>query len=486
MSRIVTNVQSLVAQRVLGTQNKQLNQSLTRLSTGLRINSGADDPAGLIASETLRSEKVAIGAAIDNANRADNVLAVAEGALVEVNRLLLELEDLVDRSASTAGLSDAELDANQSQIDAILQSIDRISNTAQFNGTKLLGGGFDFATSGVTGADITSVHVNAAKIPEGTSRSVNVEVVKGSSFASVSAVGGGAAGVLSAATTLEIRGNLGSEIFSFASGTTQADIVTAINSSSQLTGVSATLVDVSGTDHVQFASTQYGSDAVVSVQVVGDTGRIAINGSDTTTDHAGSNNGEDGTVIINGTQANVDGLKASIRTGSLAVELTLDATFGGSTTPTTSSFDIVGGGARFNIAPEVSLVGMETIGIQSVSTASLGDNGDGFLSSLASGGDNDIKSRNFASAQRVVELAQGQISSLRGRIGGFQRNTLSTAVNSLMIALENTAAAESAIRETDFAETTSALTRAQILVASSTSTLQLANSQPQQVLSLLQ
>jgi len=486
MSRIVTNVQSLVAQRVLGSQNKALNQALTRLSTGLRINSGADDPAGLIASESLRSEKVAIGAAIDNARRADNVLAVAEGALVEVNRLLLELEDLVDRSASTAGLSDAELEANQAQINAILQSIDRIANTAQFNGTKLLGGGFDFTTSGVVGADLTDVRVNAAKIPEGASRSVNVEVVTGSTFAGVSAVGGGAGGILSAATSLEIRGKLGSEIFSFASGTTQADIVTAINSSTQLTGVSASVVDVGGTDHVLFSSTLYGSDAIVSVQVVGANGRIAIDGTDTATDHSSTKTGTDGTVIVNGTQANVNGLKASVQTGSLAVELTLDAAFGGSTTPVSTTFDIVGGGARFNIAPEVSLVGMETIGIQSVSTASLGSNADGFLSTLASGGGNDIKSRNFAAAQRVVSQAQDQVSALRGRIGGFQRNTLATAVNSLMIALENTAAAEAAIRETDFAETTSALTRAQILVATSTSTLQLANAQPQTVLSLLQ
>jgi flagellin len=85
----------------------------------------------------------------------------------------------------------------------------------------------------------------------------------------------------------------------------------------------------------------------------------------------------------------------------------------------------------------------------------------------------------------VLEASQEQISGLRGRIGGFQRNTLDTAVNSLLIAMENTAAAESAIRETDFAETASALTRAQILVNSSTSTLQLANAQPQSVLSLL-
>lgn len=485
MSRIVTNVQSLVAQRVLGQKNQDLNQALTRLSTGLKINSGSDDPAGLIASESLRAEKVAIGAAIDNARRADNVLSVAEGALQEVNRLLLDLEDLVDRSASTAGLSDAELAANQSQIDAILQSIDRISNTAQFNGTKLLGGGFDFTTSGVVGASISDVQINAAKIPEGATRSVAVDVVAGSTFASVSAVGGGTGGVLSAATTIEVRGGLGSEVFSFASGTTQAEIVTAINSSSQLTGVSASTVDVSGTDHVRFSSTDYGSDAIVSVQVIGNTGRIAINGSDTSTDHSSSDTGDDGTVIVNGTQANVDGLKASIRTSSLSVDLSLAESFGGSTTPVSSSFDIVGGGARFNIAPEVSLVGTETIGIQSVSTASLGNNSDGFLASLASGGANDINSRNFATAQRVLEASQEQISGLRGRIGGFQRNTLDTAVNSLLIAMENTAAAESAIRETDFAETASALTRAQILVNSSTSTLQLANAQPQSVLSLL-
>jgi flagellin len=237
---------------------------------------------------------------------------------------------------------------------------------------------------------------------------------------------------------------------------------------------------------VRFSSTDYGSDAIVSVQVVGSTGRLAINGASTSTDHESSSSGTDGTVIVNGTQANVNGLKASVRTASLSADFTLAEAFGGSTTPASSSFDIVGGGARFNIAPEVNLTALETIGIQSVSTASLGNNADGFLSSLASGGANDISSGNSATAQRVLAEAQSQISGLRGRIGGFQRNTLETSVNSLQVALENTAAAESAIRETDFAETTSALTRAQILVNSSTQTLQLANAQPQAVLALLQ
>ena len=126
MSRINTNVQSLIAQRVLGMNNKALSTSLERLSTGLRINRGKDDPAGLIASEVLRSEIKAIGAAIGNAERADQVVNIAEGGLGEISNLLTELQGLVTSSANSAGLSKEEKEANQLQIDSILQTIDRI------------------------------------------------------------------------------------------------------------------------------------------------------------------------------------------------------------------------------------------------------------------------------------------------------------------------------------------------------------------------
>jgi flagellin len=99
MSRINTNVSSLIAQRVLRKNNDSLNQSLERLSTGLKINSGADNPAGLIASETLRSEKAGITQAIDNAGRASNIVGTAEGGLSEVSSLLTELQSLVGQSA---------------------------------------------------------------------------------------------------------------------------------------------------------------------------------------------------------------------------------------------------------------------------------------------------------------------------------------------------------------------------------------------------
>src|SRR5580765_1021809 len=119
MTRINTNVQSLIAQRVLGQNNKALNQSLERLSTGLRINRGKDDPAGLIASENLRAEKSAIGAAIGNADRADQVANIAEGGLQEVSNLLTDLQGLITTTANNAGLSSSEKEANQLQIDSI-------------------------------------------------------------------------------------------------------------------------------------------------------------------------------------------------------------------------------------------------------------------------------------------------------------------------------------------------------------------------------
>jgi len=481
MSRIITNVQSLLATRVLNKNTTDMNRSLQRISTGLRINTGKDDPAGLIASEALRSSKVAISAAINNANRANNIVAIAEGGLQEINSLLLELEDLVTRSANEAGLSPGEVAANQLQIDSILQSVNRISDTTEFAGRKMLDGSFAFTVSGNVLSDqrISAVQINAAKIPEGGTRTVTVQVLNPSELAQVSATGGGAGGSLSEAATIQVRGNYGTEILSFASGTTLTDMATAINSSTELTGVSAT---VNGAN-VVFNSTTYGSEALVSVERL--SGAVSVNGGSSAQD-----NGVDGIVTVNGANANVSGLEVSARMGALSADLVLAASFASQAAAApladrTASFDITGGGAVFAISPTVGLVGLETLGIQSLSTGSLGNGVVGRLASLGSGNANDLDAKNFATAQRIIREAIEQVSSLRGRIGAFQKDTLATAINSLQVTLENTAAAESAIREADFAVETSNLTRAQILVQSSTVALQLANAGPQNVLALL-
>ena len=494
MSRINTNVQSLIARRALNLNNGSLNQALERLSSGLRINTGRDDPAGLIASETLRSNIRAIDSAIDNATRADTIVAVAEGGLQEVSTLLLELENLIDQTANTAGLTPEEISANQLQIDSILASINRLAEATAFGNKKLLNGNLDFTTSGVninesTGAatnHLQRVQINSAKIPAGSFRQVTVNVVAPSKIAVASSVlaGTNGSGVLNStlkgATTIQIRGNLGSDTLSFASGTSAATIASAIRASSKLTGVSATASAASGgAASLVFQSTAFGGDQFVSVSILSNTGAFVSQAAEV------SKNGVNGTITINGSNAVVKGLDAAVNTASLSVNLTLTSQLGGGAAGGSTSFEIKGGGAVFSISPTVGLSGQEAIGVGEVSTGKLGNSGVGFLASLGTGLSNDLASKNFTSAQGIVRAAVNQVATLRGRLGGFQKNTLSTTINSLRVARENITAAESAIRDADFASETSSLTRAQILVASSTQVLQLANTQPQNVLSLL-
>src|SRR3954464_8070888 len=163
MSRINTNIASLQAMSTLSKNQTDLSMRLQRLSSGLKINTGKDAPAGLIASETLRSEINGIDQAIDNSTRATNVINTAEGALNEVSSLLLEVQSLTNEAANNGALSAEEIKANQLQVDAILNSINRISNTTQFNGVKLLNGSLDYTTSGVSTAAIDVTTINAAK-----------------------------------------------------------------------------------------------------------------------------------------------------------------------------------------------------------------------------------------------------------------------------------------------------------------------------------
>src|SRR5204863_8615104 len=120
---------------------------LNRLSTGLRINTGKDDPAGLIASEVLRSDIVSVQNAITNSQRADQLIATADSALGQVSSLLNDIRGLVSQAANTGALSDDQIAANQLQIDSSLEAIDRISQTTSFQGRRLLDGSLGFITT---------------------------------------------------------------------------------------------------------------------------------------------------------------------------------------------------------------------------------------------------------------------------------------------------------------------------------------------------
>ena len=476
MSRINTNVSSLIAQRVLRKNNESLNKSLERLSTGLRINKGADDPAGLIASENLRLEKSGIAQAIDNAERASNIIGTAEGGLTEVSSLLTELQALVSQAANTGGLSEEEIAANQLQVDSILGTINRIAGSTAFQGAKLLNGNYAYATSGVTASAFTTMQINAARLPDAQSVNVVVQVTDSATTGQVTFTGTGTGA--GNTVTLEIAGNTGTEQLSFAGSTTIANIATAVNAIKEVTGVSAA---VSGTT-LRFNSRDYGSDQFVSVKALSGTFTVAggTNGKDA---------GTDAVVKVNGAAAEASGINITYRTNNLDMEFDL-STFNGTTNGLnnglTKTFTITGGGANFSLGSKVTEGEKISIGIQSVSTSSLGDGAVGYLSTLASGGANNLSSGNLVQAQKIVDKAVKQVSQLRGRLGAFQKFTIGSTVNSLGVAYENASAAESAIRDTDFAEETAKLTRSQILVSAATTVLAQANASPQAALNLLQ
>lgn len=474
MSRINTNISSLQAITRLNRNNNDLSTRLQRLSSGLKINTGKDAPAALIASETLRSEIAGINQAIDNSSRANNVINTAEGALGEVSALLLEVQSLTIEAANSGALSPQEVQANQLQVDAILNSINRVANTTQFNGVKLLNGQLDFTTSGIVSSAVNIAKVNSAKVPDNGSVQISVQVTNSAEVGTVTYT---SSGIGATPTTIEIAGNIGTEQLSFAGSAKNSAIAVAVNQLKESTGVSATVL---ANGDLTLQSTKFGSTQFVSVRTIGGS---FVEGKDF---------GADAEVSINGSKAEVDGLVASVRTGDLDVELTLGANFAqttalpsGSGPGGTSTFNIVGGGAKFQIGSEVVRQGQVQIGIGSVNTTKLGDNIAGYLSSLGSGGDNSLVGGNTAQAQKVLSSAIRQVATLRGRLGAFQKNILETNTNSLSVALENVTASESAIRDADFAKETAALTRAQILVQANTSVLAQANSSPQNVLSLL-
>jgi len=502
MSRINTNISSLIAQRVLGENNFSLTSSLERLSTGLRINRGKDDPAGLIASENLRGEITALNAAVGNSERADQVVNIAEGGLQEISSLLTELQGLLTSSSSTAGQSASERKANQDQIDSILQTIDRIAGATSFQGTKLLNGSFDYQTESVA-TGITDFKVNGAKF-EGDSLAVQTVITQSAQQGGLYLSLGGATLDLGGATSafiIEIAGAKGSRELQFTSSQTLATIVAAINTFSDVTGITAS----AGTTGFSLRSSDFGSNEFVSVKVVDDggvTGGDGIHnfeaGDANTIDTAVASTfanainpvrdeGQDVGGTINGLLATGNGKQLSVNSDFLNVSMTFD-TSTATTLASVNAFNITGGGADFQLSSDVNIAGRVSLGIQNVAVRNLGANSLGFLDDLGSGKSYDLNTTDasgLADAQKIVNEAIDQVSSLRGRLGAFQKNVIGATIRSLGVTIENTAAAESVIRDADFADETASLTRNQILVAASTNVLTLANQRPQAVLQLL-
>ncbi len=151
--------QSLAAANQVQRVSAALADTMTQLSTGSRINSAKDDPAGLIAQELLRAEITASNAAIKSSRLANAMLSVADSGMSQISSLLTEAKGLVVESANTGAMSPEMIEANQMQMNAILDSIDRFSGSTNWMGKNLLDGSMSAQGGGATlqlGPDVVS------------------------------------------------------------------------------------------------------------------------------------------------------------------------------------------------------------------------------------------------------------------------------------------------------------------------------------------
>src|SRR4029077_1576759 len=238
-TRISTNLDSLRGLLNLQKANALQSQALERLSTGTQLNSAADNPAGLIASNSLGLQISAINQSITNSNLASNVIGTADSALASVDTLLNQIRGLVQQGVNSGALSSAQIQANQSQIDAALSAINGVASNTTFAGQNLLDGSKAFTTT-VSAADtpkLSNFSINQALFGSASSITVDAQVVSAAKQGQLTYN----AGNLSASTTIQVSGAKGSQVLFFGAGSTYTNIASAINANTDATGVSASI-----------------------------------------------------------------------------------------------------------------------------------------------------------------------------------------------------------------------------------------------------
>jgi flagellin len=455
------------------------SRTLTQLSTGYKINRAADDPAGLIAMENFSAELTAVNAAMANNQRADSMIATAESGLSEVSNLLVEIEKLALASVNDSTLSQSEIQANQAQIDAALNAIDRIANTTTFNGKQLLNGAQAIQVTGVDANTADNLRVFSRG--SGSSDVVVTATVNTAANSATGTIAVATGAKLSAATDIVITGSLGSQTITLGAGDDAAAIITKINAASAATGVDAVDVGASGNDNIRLESSSTGSSAFVSMRVLSG-GALGDGSTSTQMADVARAEGADAVVTINGSQVTADGSAVSYSANGLSLEFSLGSNLDAATD--TETFTVMAdGGMSFQLGVDSST--MSTIGIDSLATHTLGGGDAGaMLSDLKSGGSADLASET-ANSLKAIRKAISQVAAAKGRLGGFQKFQVQTSINSLGATAESLTAAKSVIADTDFAQASAELNRQSVLLNSGISLLGLANQQASQILSLL-
>ncbi len=474
--RINTNVSAMNALRNLNTTGMEFASSINKLSTGLRINSAADDPAGLIASENFRAQISGVTQAIKNSQDALNYSKTAEGALDEISRLMRESRSLAVLSANTGTLSTSQLQANQTQIDLITRSIDRIAQQTQFGRKKMLDG-----SAGVNAVIVDSVNLKSMTLSGeiGTQTlsadgAVTVDVTTAATKATHTGTRTTAAADLATytATALGAAGSfsINGLTFNVTATDTFGAVVQRINEASGQTGVVAEATYAGGNGQIVLRQTSYGANFKVNL-----------------VDASGVIQAASGTVSVAGVDAIAD-----VTVGALT-PVTFTAGFNGADGLTLSDSK----GNRIKLTEAGNAVQtLANVAQVTVGTAQFQIGGNAGQTTLLSIPNFSATALGFAgldvttaagatAAITAIDDAIDGLNLKRGEIGSFMRNILESNIRSLGVTKENLSATESQIRDTDIADEMTTFTKLQILQQSGLSVLAQANAAPQSVLSLL-
>ncbi|MDW8320792.1 MAG: flagellin [Armatimonadota bacterium] len=488
--RINTNITAMNAMRALTSTSEAFARSIERLSSGMRINRGADDPAGLIISENLRAQMVGMSQAVSNAQDAANLLKTAEGGLDEIHNLLRTMRQLAVHASNT-GVNDlTALQADQTQIRSALESLNRIAEQTQFGTKKLLDGsagisaqvtdtarlagifiGNTFNNVIVQSGDVT-ITVNTAA----TRAQVTGTATYASVNASISTVGGGTNG---AGGTVVING----QSITVSGNDTVQTLIDRINALTSVTGVGAMFSAGNGSGVIVLRQVNYGAN--FNVQANQSATLLFSSGT------SSSSTGVDAVVTVQVTTS--AGVTSALFTGGRASGdsgLKVKDAYGNTLLLTEAGNSTAITNARVAVVSAQSLVFQ--IGSNSGQTArvALSDVRASQLGTTTVAGMslNSIDVTTLQGAQdaiKIIDEAISQVSQLRGSIGAFQKNVLESTMRSLNIARENLSASESAIRDTNVADEIMNYTKLQILQQAGMAVLAQANAAPQMVLSLL-
>ena len=445
---INTNVSALNTLNQLNKNNSAVSSSLEKLSSGYAINSAADDAAGLAISEKMETQIRGLDQAATNAEDGISMIQTAEGALDETGEILQRMRELSVQASNDTNTDDDRAEI-QKEIDQLIEEIDRISSDTEFNTKKLLNGSMS----------------TTAEISTNASGAVSTEL-----------------------TDVDL-----------ASGdytVTIANAASTLSESSDTTGIGTGNVTITGND---VAAGSYSIEVVEK-----ETGNFAVtlkdsNGEEidsTTTDFAADVNLGEFTITAGayteGTLSFDHNIEADVSIADsdgnvVSQETGLEASLTGSVISTEGGIDITVDNDLVDGADTVTVnnnsVSLQ-IGANGGQTTSMSINA---MTSSDLGVDEvDVTTQEGADAALIaIEDAVTEVSSERAKLGAYQ-NRLEHTINNLETSSENLTSAQSRIRDTDMAAEMTEYSQNNVLTQAATSMLAQANSQTQNVLTLLQ